>query len=85
MSNAGKLSPKHIPVVPYEKFKKSPPDVAFLFANHAKEIFDKEQFFKKNGGEWLTHVPTVGFIKISYSQIPIDSLWHIKLILKMLY
>jgi methylation protein EvaC len=56
-----KLSPgMHIPVKPYEDFKKNPPDVAVLFAwNHAKEIMAKEEKFMKNGGKWIVHVPEV--------------------------
>jgi 2-polyprenyl-3-methyl-5-hydroxy-6-metoxy-1,4-benzoquinol methylase len=57
----GKLSPgKHIPVVPYEIFKKNPPDFTFLFAwNHAEEIMAKESNYSALGGKWITHVPEV--------------------------
>lgn len=57
----GKLSPgTHIPVKPYEEFKKNPPDVALLFAwNHGEEIRKKEQDFSANGGQWLVYVPKV--------------------------
>ena len=57
----GKYTPgTHIPVVPYDKFKDSPPDYAFLFAwNHAEEIMVKETDFIKHGGRWITHVPEV--------------------------
>ncbi|MHB8130632.1 MAG: methyltransferase domain-containing protein [Mobilitalea sp.] len=60
----GKFSPGvHIPVKPYESFVKNPPEYALLFAwNHAKEIFEKEQAFKEQGGKWITFVPKVGVI-----------------------
>jgi methylation protein EvaC len=51
----GKYSPgMHIPIKPYtiDWYKKV--DCAILFAwNHAKEIFDKESEFTKNGGQWI--------------------------------
>jgi len=61
----GKFSPGvHIPVKPYEDFKKNPPDYALLFAwNHAAEIFENEQSFKANGGKWITFVPKVEVIE----------------------
>jgi SAM-dependent methyltransferase len=57
----GKLSPgMHIPVLPYEVFKKNPPDYALLLAwNHAEEIVAKEQDFISRGGKWIVHVPEV--------------------------
>lgn len=57
----GKFSPgKHIPVKPYEEFKKNYPDYALLFAyNHAKEIFAKEDEFKKMNKKWIIYVPEV--------------------------
>lgn len=57
----GKFSPGvHIPVVPYEVFKKDPPDYALLLAwNHAEEIMVKEHDFVANGGKWIVHVPEV--------------------------
>lgn len=57
----GKLTPgTHIPVKSYEEFSKNPPSHALLFAwNHAVEIFEKEQDFKKRGGQWITFVPRV--------------------------
>lgn len=56
-----KFSPGvHIPIVPYEVFKKTPPDYAFLLAwNHIDEIMIKENDYTENGGKWITHVPTV--------------------------
>ena len=61
----GKLTPgSHIPVKPYEAFKRNPPDYALLFAwNHAAEIFEKEKAFGAGGGKWITFVPTVGVIE----------------------
>ena len=56
-----KLSPgMHIPVVPYDFFKKNKPDYALLLAwNHAEEIVSKEKDFVLNGGKWIIHVPHV--------------------------
>ena len=60
----GKLSPGvHIPVVPYETFKKNPPDYAVLLAwNHAVEIMDTEKEYVAAGGKWIVHVPEVRVI-----------------------
>lgn len=60
----GKFSPgMHIPVVPYERFEKQPPDYAFLFAwNHAEEIMAKESGYVAAGGKWIVHVPEVKVI-----------------------
>jgi len=60
----GKLSPgKHIPVKPYEDFKKSYPDYALLFAwNHMTEIQAKESDFLAKGGRWIVFVPQVGVL-----------------------
>lgn len=60
----GKLSPgAHIPVKPYEDFKKNYPKYALLFAwNHAQEIMAKEQDFMNAGGKWITYVPEVKVI-----------------------
>ena len=57
----GKYSPgTHIPVRPYQEFADNFPDYALLFGwNHAKEIFAKEQEFKKAGGKWIVYVPKV--------------------------
>ena len=57
----GKLSPGvHIPIVPYETFKKNPPDYAILLAwNHAEEIMEKEKEYVAAGGKWIVHVPEV--------------------------
>ena len=57
----GKLSPgMHIPVVPSETFKSSPPDYAVLLAwNHAEEIMAKEEGYVAAGGKWIVHVPEV--------------------------
>lgn len=61
----GKFTPGvHIPVKPYEDFKKNPPDYALLFAwNHAAEIFEKEGAFRESGGKWITFVPAVGILE----------------------
>jgi methylation protein EvaC len=57
----GKYSPgAHIPVKPYEEFKKRYPDYALLFGwNHGEEIMAKEQAFKAAGGKWIVYVPKV--------------------------
>jgi len=57
----GKYSPgTHIPVRPYDEFKKNYPDYALLFGwNHAKEIMSKEQDFVAPGGKWIVYVPEV--------------------------
>jgi methylation protein EvaC len=57
----GKASPgMHIPVVPYEVFKSSPPDYALLLAwNHAEEIMAKEKEYVSAGGKWIVHVPGI--------------------------
>ena len=61
----GKYSPgAHIPVVPYEWFKKKYPDYALLFAwNHAEEIMAKEQEFKRQGGKFIVYVPSVQILE----------------------
>lgn len=58
----GKFSPgKHIPVKPYEEFKKNYPDYALLFAyNHSKEILANETEFKKMNKKWIVYVPEIG-------------------------
>jgi methylation protein EvaC len=60
----GKLSPgKHIPVKPYDEFKKNYPDYALLFAwNHMTEIQAKETEFLAKGGRWIVFVPKVGVL-----------------------
>jgi methylation protein EvaC len=57
----GKLSPGvHIPVLPYERFVKEPPDFALLFAwNHAQEILAKEKGYTDRGGKFILYVPRV--------------------------
>ena len=54
----GKLSPGvHIPIVPYETFKKNPPDYAILLAwNHAEEIMEKEK-------EYVTAAKMIGLTR----------------------
>ena len=61
----GKFSPgAHIPIKPYGQFKYYYPDYALLFGyNHEKEIMDKEQEFKYQGGKWITYVPEVRVIE----------------------
>jgi len=60
----GTFSPgTHIPVKPYEEFKRNYPDYALLYAyNHAKEIMAKEHDFIAKGGKWIVYVPKVGVI-----------------------
>jgi methylation protein EvaC len=57
----GKLSPGvHIPVAPYERFCREPPDYAVLFAwNHAQEILAKEKDYLERGGKFILYVPRV--------------------------
>ena len=57
----GKFSPgSHIPVYPYDDFKKEYPDYAVLFAwNHKKEILQNETPFMESGGKWIMFVPEV--------------------------
>lgn len=57
----GKLSPGvHIPVVPYNRFTESRPDIALLFAwNHATEILANEMAFRASGGQFIVYVPEV--------------------------
>lgn len=57
----GKHNPgTHIPIRPYDHFKKNPPDYALLFAwNHAEEIIAKEKAFIAGGGKFIVYVPTV--------------------------
>ena len=61
----GKFTPgSHIPIKPYEEFKKNYPDYAVLFAwNHAKEIMEKEQEFVQSGGKWIVFVPKVEILE----------------------
>jgi methylation protein EvaC len=61
----GKYSPgAHLPVRPYEEFKRHYPDYALLFGwNHAEEIMAKEQMFKTAGGKWIVYVPQVQVIE----------------------
>jgi methylation protein EvaC len=60
----GKFSPgAHIPVRPYEEFRKNYPEYALLFGwNHAAEIMAKEQDFVASGGKWIVYVPEVKVI-----------------------
>jgi methylation protein EvaC len=57
----GKLSPGvHIPVAPYERFVREPPEYALLFAwNHAQEILAKEKGYLDRGGKFILYVPRV--------------------------
>jgi methylation protein EvaC len=65
----GKYSPgMHIPIKPYEDFKKDNPDYAVLFAwNHADEIFAKEKDFIERGGKWIVFVPKVKVLSFQES------------------
>ncbi|MDC1032974.1 class I SAM-dependent methyltransferase [Candidatus Pelagibacter sp.] len=60
----GKYTPgKHIPIIPPLDMVKEKIDYAFLGAwNFLKEIKEKEKKFTKNGGKFITHVPTIKII-----------------------
>ncbi|MDR1255181.1 MAG: class I SAM-dependent methyltransferase [Puniceicoccales bacterium] len=57
----GKYSPgMHIPIKPYTADWYKTADYVVLFAwNHAKEIFEKESEFTKNGGQWILFTPQI--------------------------
>jgi len=59
-----KFSPgAHIPVLPYDQFRKSDPDYVLLFAwNHATEIMKKESDYMANNRYWITYIPNVKVI-----------------------
>ena len=59
----GKFSPgMHIPIRPYEDFRKQFPEFALLFAwNHAAEIMAKESDFCSKG-RWISYVPEVAIL-----------------------
>jgi methylation protein EvaC len=53
----------HIPIVPYSRFRDTPPDYALLFAwNHGGEIMAKEKDFMSRGGKFIVYVPDVEVI-----------------------
>ena len=56
-----KYSPgAHIPVLPYDQFRKSNPDYVLLFAwNHAEEIMKKETDYMESNRHWITYIPEV--------------------------
>tara|TARA_B100000678_G_scaffold286669_1_gene291795 strand:- start:92 stop:1192 length:1101 start_codon:yes stop_codon:yes gene_type:complete len=56
-----KFSPGvHIPILPYDEFRKSDPDYVLLFAwNHAPEIMKKEKDYMRNDKHWITYIPEV--------------------------
>ena len=56
-----KYSPgAHIPVLPYDQFRKSNPDYVLLFAwNHAEEIMKKEADYMGSNRHWITYIPEV--------------------------
>jgi len=56
-----KFSPGvHIPILPYDEFRKSDPDYVLLFAwNHAPEIMKKEKDYMGNDKHWITYIPEV--------------------------
>tara|TARA_B100000787_G_C16182161_1_gene292488 strand:+ start:378 stop:1595 length:1218 start_codon:yes stop_codon:yes gene_type:complete len=56
-----KFSPGvHIPILPYDEFRKSEPDYVLLFAwNHAAEIIKKEKEYMGNDKHWITYIPEV--------------------------
>ena len=59
-----KLSPgAHIPVLPYDQFRKSDPDYVLLFAwNHATEIMKKESDYMDHDRHWITYIPNLKVI-----------------------
>ena len=59
-----KFSPgTHIPIYDHAKLVDKYPDYLLLFAyNHAKEIFLKENSFKKQHGKWITYVPKIEIV-----------------------
>jgi methylation protein EvaC len=56
-----KFSPGvHLPILPYEDFRKSDPDYVLLFAwNHAEEIMQKEEEYMGRNRHWITYIPEV--------------------------
>ena len=56
-----KYSPgAHIPVLPYDQFRKSNPDYVLLFAwNHSEEIMKKEIDYMGSNRHWITYIPEV--------------------------
>jgi len=56
-----KFSPgAHIPILPYDEFRKSDPDYVLLFAwNHASEIMKKEKEYMGSDKHWITYIPKV--------------------------
>lgn len=61
----GKYSPgAHIPVRSHDEFQRHYPDFALLFAwNHSGEIMEKEEAFRRAGGQWIVYVPQVEVLK----------------------
>jgi len=60
----GRFSPgAHIPVRRYEDFQQAPPEYSLLFAwNHAAEILNKEEDYRKANGKFIVYVPEVGVL-----------------------
>ena len=58
-SKQGKYTPgTHIPIVSPDILKKNPPDVIVIFAwNYAKNIMEKEKWFKERGGKFIIPIP----------------------------
>ena len=58
-SKQGKFTPgTHIPIVPPEKLKTSTPDIILITAwNYAKNIMEKEKWFKDQGGKFIIPIP----------------------------
>ena len=56
-----KYSPgAHMPVLPYDQFRKSNPDYVLLLAwNHAEEIMKKETDYMGSNKHWITYIPEV--------------------------
>lgn len=53
----------HIPVKDREHFLNNPPPYTLLLAwNHQKEIFNKENEYRKKGGKFITYFPKVTII-----------------------
>ena len=58
-SKQGLFTPgTHIPIVSIDSFAADYPDYAFVLAwNHMREISDKENDFRSQGGRFITHIP----------------------------
>jgi hypothetical protein len=55
----------HIEVLPTKHLREDRPDYALLLAwNYAKEIFEREQDFRRNGGKFIVPIPDPTIISI---------------------